>query len=254
MKKLILGICVSLASACAPEFRDIGERCDPQSMCDDALECYRGFCVPAERTTGPDPIIEEGDAGPEQSSESAQDADRPETTSHGSATVARDAGSGSSGAASVDAAASKPAPASSPAVTAPPATSGEPNGRPAVTDAGQAAPAPEKKPTPPANPAPPAVPVVPEAGVSADAGVSVLTDAAVSVPVDAAPLLPVLPKNCTVQDCCDEALRSQRGRDDDDDDDRGKGGKSCGCSDPALVPALVGALTCTLGGVVGGLL
>ena len=65
---------------------------------------------------------------------------------------------------------------------------------------------------------------------------------------DAAPPLPVLPKNCTMQECCDEAARSQRG------EERGKGGKSCGCDDPALLPALVGTLTCTLGGVVGGLL
>jgi hypothetical protein len=85
---------------------------------------------------------------------------------------------------------------------------------------------------------------VPDAGARLDAGVSV--DAAVSASPDAALPLPALPKNCTVQDCCDEALRSQSGQ--------GKGGKACGCSDPALLPALVGALTCTVGGVVGGLL
>jgi hypothetical protein len=88
---------------------------------------------------------------------------------------------------------------------------------------------------------------VQDAGARIDAAVSV--DAAPSVGPDAALPLPTLPKNCTVQDCCDEALRSQSAS-----GDAGKGGKACGCSDPALVPALVGALTCTVGGVVGGLL
>jgi hypothetical protein len=254
VKKLILGICFTLALACAPELRGgKGERCDGLDACGEGFECYRGFCVADESVGEPAPIVEEGDTDPGQGSSGAADAGdtsaRPVRTDTSSNTTP-DAGSAPGTADDTDPPASKPA--SPPAVTTPPATTSEPGGRSASPNGGQAAPPPEKKPAPSTPPA--TMPATQDAGVRVDAAAgasadaAVLVDAGVTVRADAALPMPTLPKNCTVQDCCDEAMRQRGG------DSEGRGGKECGCSDPALVPALIGTLTCTVGGVVGGLL
>lgn len=258
MKKYILGICL-VATACAPELRGAkGERCDELSACEEGFECYRGFCVVAEAVSEPDPIVEQVDAGIGQS-KSPLDAGNATPAVRGDASAgvsaSKDASSaGSAGGGSDDEApdepVSKPPPSSSaPAVTGQPATTRDASIG-AAADAGQSAPPPKQEPAPKPNPPPATTPPVLDAGTTPiDAGVRTPVDAAPGGPPDAAPPLLVLPKNCNIQDCCDEALRTSRG-----EETRGKGRKECGCNDPALLPVLVGTLTCTLGGVVGGLL
>jgi hypothetical protein len=221
VKKVVLGFSLGLALACAPELRSgEGERCDEASPCADSLQCYRGFCIPGDEGAEPAPIVTHDDDG--ASSQDAGEARSNERDGGGAPSsgslpssispTATDA----SVARANDAQASPGKPSANPTVTATPAT---------MSDAAA-------RPTPDAGPGKPPTTVPPS---TADAGVSL--DAAVAVNPDAA--LPQLPKDCTLEDCCAEAAGGKG---------ESKGGKRCGCEDPALLRTL----TCTVGGVVGG--
>jgi hypothetical protein len=252
----IIGIVVAFGWSCAPDLTaNSAQRCDEDVACGAQGVCYRGFCLSDPN----DPVvIEAREAGVTESGATQ----RPQS-------VASDAGTDASSV-NVSVTPSATGAGTTPSATTTSQTGGasaatpvqEPPAAPGSADAGSngntgggsnGATGPAPKP-PAKTPTPAPAAGAPDAGATGpvDAG----TATPMSPPVDAATpadAAPAIPGNCTLEECCAEALGQTPAGDDDDDDKGTKGAAKatkCGCNDPALLRTLTCGVLAPLGAIL----
>jgi hypothetical protein len=229
---------ISLLCGCAPDLAANGAaRCIESLECGPELLCYRGFCVTADSV--PDASIWEAGAPP------------------GAIAAQHDAGRIS---AALDSTVSDPRTAAT-AMSQPAPEAGEATGHKASAGdaAAESSIAPGSSAQPPPGEPPPAEPprITPDAGgmgsppastsppAGGMAGGPRGPDAGAASP-EAGSELPPLPRGCTFDECCEEALRAAQaardGKEDKKGEDDEKRGKTCGCANPALL----GTVFCSL--------
>jgi hypothetical protein len=245
------GVGISLLCSCMPELAANGAaRCSEQLECSPDAVCYRGFCLsPADvadasvwEAGSPSGLaVDPGrDAGSAAVADSAAQPDAATAMSRPASEAGAAAGHDAPATdTATDAGAATPPSTDPPPSKDPPATVGTPD-----ADAGKGVAGPGTTAPDASRPGPAGMgPTSPADAGPADSG-------ATPPPTDAAMPPASLRPGCTFAECCEEALRAAvEARDGDDKEDKkdDKGGKRCGCANPALL----GTVFCSLVGPWG---